>query len=256
MTRSVFDWGGNIAAFVLVIAFNGLASSLPLGGQTTGEVSAKYPSLFVPASYVFSIWGLIYLGLTAFVIYQALPAQRSSRTLAGITPLFVTNCIANALWLVAWHYDQLVLSALLMIAILITLVLIYRRLDIGHASAPGAERWLVHLPFSIYTGWITVATIANLSAVQYAFGWDDVGIDAVTWTIIKLAVAATIAAQVLFQRRDIAYVLVICWASAGIAVKQAETPAVVGAATTTAAVGIMLILSAFLSRLRQTAARG
>jgi len=256
MTRSVLDRGGNIVAFVLVIAFNGLANALPLGGQTTGEVSAKYPSLFVPASYVFSIWGLIYLGLTAFVIYQALPAQRSSRTLASITPLFVTNCVANALWLVAWHYDQLVLSALLMIAILITLVLIYRRLDIGRASISSAERWLVHLPFSIYTGWITVATIANLSAVQYANGWDDVGVDAVTWTLFKLAVAVTIAARMLFLRRDIAYVLVICWASAGIAVKQVGAPAVVGAATTAAAVGIMLILSDFLSRPRQPAVRG
>ncbi|MBT8442976.1 MAG: tryptophan-rich sensory protein [Gammaproteobacteria bacterium] len=248
MTRSIADRGGNIAAFILVILFNVLANSLPLGGQTTGQVSAKYPSLFVPATYVFSIWGLIYLGLTAFVIYQALPAQRSNQRLASITPLFIANCIANALWLVAWHYDQLVLSALLMIAILITLVLIYRRLDIGRAQVSSAERWLVHMPFSIYTGWITVATIANLSAVQYASGWDDVGVDSVTWTIFKIAVAATIAARILFQRRDFAYVLVICWASAGIAVKQVTAPAVVGAATTAAAVGIMLILSVFLSR--------
>jgi len=248
MTRSIADWGGNIAAFILVIVFNVLASSLPLGGQTTGQVSAKYPSLFVPAGYVFSIWGLIYLGLTAFVIYQALPAQRSSRKLASITPLFVTNCIANALWLVAWHYEQLVLSALLMIAILITLVLIYRRLDIGRVRVSSAERWCVYLPFSIYTGWITVATIANLSALQYASGWDDFGVDAVTWTILKIAVAATIAARMLFLRRDFAYVLVICWASAGIAVKQVTAPAVVGAATAAAAVGVMLILSAFLSR--------
>ena len=248
--RSIADWGGVIVAFAFVIVVNGLANSLPLGGQTTGQVSAKYPSLFVPASYVFSIWGLIYTGLIAYVVYQALPAQRQNQRLADIAPLFVVNCVANAIWLVAWHYDQLVASFLLMLAILASLVAIYRRLGIGRAEAPIAERWLVRLPFSIYTGWITVATIANFSAVQYARGWDDLGVDAVTWTTFKIALAGTIAATILFRRRDIAYVLVIVWASAGIAVKQVTAPAVVGAATAAAALGILLIFAEVLSRSR------
>jgi hypothetical protein len=248
MRRSIIDWGGNIVALALVLGFNGLANSLPLGGQTTGQVSAKYPALFVPAGYVFSIWGLIYTGLIAFTIFQALPSQRQNQRLASITPLFIANCVANSVWLVAWHYDQLLLSLILMIAILISLVLIYRRLDIGVAAVPPAERWLVQVPFSIYTGWITVATIANLSAVQYATGWDDAGVDAVTWTIFKIAIAGAIAATILFRRRDVAYVLVIVWASAGIAVKQVTAPAVIGAATAAAALGVLLILAEFLSR--------
>lgn len=248
MTRKLIERGGNVLAFALVIVFNGLANSLPLGGQTTGEVSAKYPSLFVPAGYVFSIWGLIYTGLLAFVIYQALPSQRQNRRLARIAPWFVANCVANALWLLAWHYDQLLLSLLLMLAILVTLVAIYRSLAHGRLFASTVERVAVDLPFSIYTGWITVATIANLSAVQYAGGWDNVGVDAVTWTVFKLACAGAIAATVLFRRRDVAYVLVVAWAGAGIAVKQATTPAVAGAATVVAMLCVLLILAEFASR--------
>ena len=250
MNRSIADWGGNIIAFVLVIVVNAMANGVPLGGQTTGEISAKYPSLFTPAGYVFGIWGLIYLGLTAFVIWQALPAQRSNERLAAIRIPFVASCAFNAIWIFMWHYDLLVLSLVLMLGILASLVTIYRKLNIPLSDASSAERWFVHLPFSIYTGWITVATIANTSALQIDRGWDDFGFDAVTWTIIKIAVAGTIAATVLFRRRDVAFVLVAVWASAGIAVKQAATPSVAGAATVIALLGVGLVASEFLSRAR------
>ncbi len=250
MNRSILDWGGNILAFVLVIAVNALANALPLGGQTTGQVSASYSSLFTPAGYVFSIWGLIYAGLTAFIIYQALPAQRSNPRLAGMQVAFVANCVANAVWLFLWHYDLIVASLAAMAVILATLVWIYRTLDIGRADVTLSERWLVHLPFSLYTAWITVATIANLSAVQVAQGWTAIGFDAMTWTVIKIALAGAIAATVLFRRRDIAFVLVVVWAGAGIAVKQAATPMVAGAATTVAVLGALLVAAEFVTRRR------
>jgi hypothetical protein len=250
MIRSISERGGNILAFAVVIVVNTMANAVPLGGQTTGEVSAKYPSLFTPAGYVFSIWGLIYLGLAVFVVWQALPAQRSNQNLAAIRIPFLINCACNAVWIFLWHYDLLLLSMLFMLVILGSLIHVYRTLNIGLSDATVKEQWIVHLPFSIYTGWITVATIANLSALQINAGWDNVGLDAPTWTIIKLALAGSIAATVLFRRRDIAFVLVAIWASAGIAVEHAAIPVVSGAGTVIALLGVFLIAAELFSRFR------
>jgi len=248
MNRSIADWGGNILAFIAVIVVNAMANGVPLGGQTTGEISAKYPSLFTPAGYVFSIWGLIYLGLAAFVIWQALPAQRNNASLAAIRIPFIASCACNVFWIFAWHYDLPVLSLLFMLGILISLVQIYRTLNIALSDAPLTQRLIAHLPFSIYTAWITVATIANLSAVQIDQGWDDFGFSAPTWTVIKIALAGSIAATVLFRRRDLAFVLVAVWASVGIAVKHEAIPQVAGAATVIALLGGMLVVAEYLSR--------
>lgn len=248
MQRSASDWAGNIAAFVLVIAMNGLANGLPVGGQTTGEVSAKYPSLFTPASFTFSIWGLIYLGLTAFVIYQALPAQRDNQLLASISLPFKLNCLANALWIFAWHYDQLLLSIVLMLAILVTLIWIYR--ELGAHPVKGVEKIVVAFPFSVYVGWITVATIANISAAQSGWGWNDAGLSAVDWTLLKLAVAGAIGATVFARRADIAYLGVIAWAAFGIVGKQGDTLQVAGAATTLSALAVLLMALAGADKLR------
>lgn len=248
MNRSIADWGGNILAFVIVIVANVLANAVPLGGQTTGEISAKYPSLFTPAGYVFSIWGIIYLGLAIFVVWQALPKQRANQNLAAISIPFIVSCACNALWIFAWHYDLLVLSLVFMLGILVSLIQIYRQLDHALSGVTAAEKWIVRLPFSIYTAWITVATIANFSAFQIDRGWDNSGFEAPTWTIIKIAVAGSIAATVLFRRRDIAFVLVAVWASAGIAVKQAAVPSVAGAATVISLLGILLVAAEFVSR--------
>ncbi len=246
--RPVSDWGGNIAAFVFVIAINGLANALPIGGQTTGELSAKYASLFTPAGFTFAIWGLIYLSLAAFVVFQSLPAQRDSAALARIGLPFKLNCIANALWIFAWHYDQLLLSLLLMVAILATLVVIYRTLGEELEAASATQRLLLSFPFSLYTGWITVALIANLSAAQSGWGWNDAGLTAIQWTWVKLAVAGVIGATVVAQRRDPVYVLVIAWAAFGIFNKQAATPEVAGAAATLSMLALLLALVATVQR--------
>ena len=249
MTRSISDWVGNIAVFIVVIVANGLANGLPLGGQTTGEISAKYPSLFTPAGFTFSIWGLIYLGLVAFVIYQALPAQRDNKTIARISQLFAASCVANASWIFFWHYDQLGLSLIMMVAMLLALIGIYRYLAADEDASLG-QRLFVHLPFSVYTAWITVASIANISAVQTSMGLDDWGMPAMDWTLLKLAVAGAIGATVVLRKGDVAYILVVAWAAFGIMSKQADTPLVAGGAATVALVGVLLAAIEIIRKLR------
>lgn len=241
--RSIADRGGIIAAFVLVMVVNAAANGIPLGGQTTGEVSARYPTLFTPAGFTFGIWGVIYLLLAAFVIWQALPAQRDNARIAAISNLFIANGVANAAWIFVWHYDLLWLSLLLMFAILATLVQIYRTLEASAAGAGLTEKLLLKLPFSVYTGWVTVAAIANLSCVQLAMGWDNFGLLALDWTLLKLAVAGAIGAAMLLRKGDVAYVLVIAWAAYGVASKQTDVPEIVGAATVLSLVGLLLVLA-------------
>lgn len=249
--RKTSDWAGNIIALVLALIVNAMATSLPLGGQTPPEISAKYPSLFTPAGFTFAIWGVIYLLLLVFTIYQALPGQRSNATLARIDVLFKANCVANAAWLVAWHYDYLLTSMLIMIFILATLTTIYRALDSQRAKASSIERWVLYLPFSVYTAWICVAAIANISIIQNAFGWDNIGTDTVTWTLAKLALAGAIGASMIVRKNDLGFILVIAWAAYGIAAKQVDVPAVWGAATSLCIAAILLALMEMSRRLYQ-----
>ena len=232
MQRSLSDWAGNMAAFSITILLNVLSNALPINGQSMPEISARYASLFTPAGFTFSIWGVIYLALLTFVIWQALPAQRINPKVAGISAWFKLNCLANALWIVVWHYDMLVLSMLLMLVILITLIRIYAVLIAEIETAPFTEHLVLYLPFSMYTGWIVVATIANASILQTAWGLDDAGMPAVDWTLVKLALAGAIGATMLLRFRDIPFALVVAWAAFGISVMQSGTPAVSGAATT------------------------
>lgn len=208
---------------------------------------------FVPAGYVFSIWGLIYLALTGFVVYQALPSQRENPRLRRVGYLFALNCVANVAWLVLWHYEVFTLTIVAMVALLLLLIGIYLRLGIGRSSVPAGERWLVRLPFSIYLGWVTVATIANATSLLDYLNWGGWGLSPETWTVIMLTAATGITAAVTFTRGDIAYGLVIVWALAGIAVKHADTPVVsITAWGMTAAVAVVTVAGAWFFRRRGT----
>ena len=188
--------------------------------------------MFTPAGFTFAIWSLIYLLLAVFVVYQALPAQRGNGQLARISPWFQLGCAANVIWIFTWHNEWIGVTLLLMVILLVSLVRIYRLLDIVDAAAPAASRWLVQLPFSVYLGWISVATIANVSAMQSALGWNELALEEVSWTLLKLAVAGALGAIMTLRRNDIAYGLVIGWAAFGIGAGQAAHPAVAGAAFT------------------------
>jgi benzodiazapine receptor len=226
MKKDIVRQAVNLLTTVATITINGLANALPINGQTTGEISDRFRVYFVPAGYVFSIWGLIYLALSAFAVYQALPAQRENPYLRRIGYLFALSCVANSAWIFLWHYEVFELTLVAMLGLLLSLIAIYLRLDIGRARVSTAEKWLVHVPFSIYLGWITVATIANVTAVLYYLNWDGWGIRPEVWAVIMLVIGAGIASAVSISRGDVAYVLVIVWAFVGIAVKHAATPIV------------------------------
>jgi hypothetical protein len=230
MQRGGSDWLGAIAAYAAVILVNVLSNVLPINGQSMVEISARYPSLFTPAGFTFSIWGVIYLLLLVYVVYQALPSQRQNPVLAGLNKLFVLTCAANVAWILVWHYDLLVLSLIVMFALLALLVRIYRYLGRELPARPLTERFIVGVPFSIYCAWITLATIANVSAIQTGYGWDDVMLGAIAWTLLKLALAGAVGVAVLWRREDLAFGVVVAWAAYGISVMQASTPAVAGAA--------------------------
>ena len=229
----------NVVATLAVIAVNVLADALPLNGLTTAEISDRFIVFFVPAGYVFSIWGLIYLALLGFTVYQALPAQRENPSLRRIGYLYALSCAANIAWLFLWHYEQFVWTLVAMVALLLLLIAIYLRVGIGRSRVPAAETWLVRVPFSLYLGWITVATIANITEVLYYLSWSGWGISPEIWAVIMLVAAAIIASAVSLTRGDIAYVLVIVWAFAGIAVKQSGTPVVAITAAVLAAVVLL-----------------
>ena len=231
----------NIIALVLVIVMNILSTALPFNGRTVQEISDDLPSYFTPAGYTFSIWGLIYTALLAFTIYQALPAQRERPFLSQIGWWFAASRVANSMWLLAWHYEAYLLSLILMAAILVTLILIYVRLGIGRAqpSLPTAEKLLIHAPFSLYLGWITVAAVANTASVLNYWGWDGFGLEQPLWSAVMMSVAVIVAGGVLFSRRNLAYAGVLIWALFGI---RAAFPAVPVVANT-AVIAATLILA-------------
>jgi len=234
---------GNIAALVVTLVINGLAGTTLLNNRTTADVSAAYPTLITPAGYVFSIWGVIYILLVAFVIYQALPSQKNKPYQKQIGALFILSNILNSVWLFLWQYDYITVSVVVMFALLATLIAIYVRLGIGKAKTPFRETLLVHVPFSVYLGWITIASIANVAAALVSVNWDGFGISPETWAILVLAVALIIALAMIFTRKDIAYTLVIVWALAGIATNQSAYANIV----LTAEVAIVIIVVALVA---------
>ncbi len=226
----------NLFATLAVIIVNALANGLPINNQTTAQVSDRYPTLFTPAGYVFAIWGVIYLALLAFSIYQILPSQQDSAYLDSVGILFMLSCVANVAWILLWHYDLIYLTLIAMLGLLLCLALTYWRLGIGKSRVPKAEKWLVHVPFSIYLSWISVATIANLAAALVRLNWSGCGISPQVWTALAVIVAGAIGAVIALTRKDIAYIAVAVWALLGIAFKSGQRPWVMTVASIVALV--------------------
>lgn len=205
-----------VIAYVTMVAVNYIAVLLPLGGRDTGEISDNYPNLFAPAGYAFSIWGLIYTLLGIYVIYQFW--CKNEALIQRVNQIFIVNALFNASWLFAWHYDLIGISVLIMLGLLITLIKIA---DIFRTNALNSkEKWLVRLPFSIYFGWITVATIANITIFLVSIGWNGFGLSESLWTVLVLLIGTLIGSWRMLKDRFFPYGLVLLWAYGAILSKH------------------------------------
>jgi hypothetical protein len=256
--------------YVAMIAVNVLANALPINGRTTGAISDAYQNLFAPAGLTFAIWGVIYLLLGAHMLYQlglfhspddkGGPGEsRRVALLERVGVLFSLSSLANVAWILSWHFDLILLSTLLLATMLVLLILITR--TILAADLSPRDRAFVRLPFSVYFGWLTVATIANITVWLVSIGWDGFGISESTWAVVIIAVGAVIGTAVILRDRDIAYGLVLVWAYVGIWIKHTSNtgfnggyPAVI--ATALVGVAAFVVASAVAIRRRRSHPRG
>lgn len=201
-----------LASFGFVLVMNAVATALPLGGLSVGEVSDKYDTLFAPIDFTFGIWGLIYLGLTVYTFTQL---TTDNPVIQAITPWFIAANLLNGTWIIAWRLELLGLSALILALLLFCLykinkVTTAKRYDL-------ASTITTRIPFAIYFGWVTVATIANISSFLVQLGFKDGYIlDAETWTLVILVVATLIGTATALVNSSPSYSLVLVWAFFGI----------------------------------------
>ncbi len=220
------------AAIVASVVFNTLFNRFPPGGQNVGEIANTVLAgvLITPANYAFAIWGLIYLGLFAYGIYQFHPERRQTPQIQRANWLLIVACGAQTLWILLFTVRQFGWSIVAMVVLLASLIGIYLTLNIGRERVSRQRRWMAHIPFSLYLGWISVATVVNGASALYVSSWGGWGISSVTWTAIMIVVAALVAEVVIFERGDIAFTLVFVWAFVAIAQRQGDIPAIRGMA--------------------------
>ena len=200
------------ASFGFVLVMNVVASALPLSGLSVGGVSDKYTTLFAPIDFTFGIWGLIYLGLT---IYSFTQLFQDNEVITKITPWFIAANIFNGSWIIAWRLELLWLSSLILVGLFICL---YKINKVTTAKKTTFEQNIsIRLPFEIYFGWVTVATIANISSFLVQQGFQDgYLLSAESWTIAILVVATLIGTATALVNSSPAYSLVLVWAFFGI----------------------------------------
>lgn len=232
----------NLLLFAGMVVMNYLANALPLNGKTTGELSDAYPNLFVPAGVTFSIWGVIYIMLLIFCVVQYTTSNQA--VISRIGWLFGISCIFNAFWIVAWHYERLPMSLILMLGLLVSLIWI----NIFIKDMPFG---FFKVAFGIYLGWICIATIANVTALLVAYGWGNFGISDETWTIIMIIVGTLVVALAIWRLDNPFIGLAVVWAFIGIMIKrQADVRSIfITAAVAMVLVAVVLVIAFFRKRL-------
>lgn len=216
----------NGVALVSTIIINYLSNSGALTGNTMSTISDKYFNYFTPEGYAFSIWGLIYLGLVCMVFYtgRGLFNSKVDEPLQQkIGWWFLLSCVANSAWVCAWLSDEISLSMILMIILLISLAVIIYRTNNNLAPQSKKESLFVFIPFGLYFGWISVATIANAAAWLTSIGWGGFGLDPQLWTIVMVIIAGFVNLMVVNFRNLFVYGLVGVWALIAIAVSNTNT---------------------------------
>jgi hypothetical protein len=217
-----------IASFVVVILFNYLAATGYINGTDTGSISDRYATELTPAGYAFTIWSLIYLGMAAYVVFQALPSKLAHPFASAARIPFVFSCAANSAWLIAWHYDMIPLSVALMFSLLAILALINVKVS---DAATTVDVLAIKAPFNLYFGWVTVAAVVNVTISLVAAGADSHAAWASAAGSLLILFAAVIGVFLRFRLKAFLYPIAIAWGTTAIAVKQSgNTPIVVSAA--------------------------
>ena len=253
-------------AIAATLVVNTLSNIFPPGGQNVGEIANTVLAgvLITPANYAFAIWGVIYLGLIAYALYQLHYQRRREEHIQRVNQLLIVACLAQVVWIFLFTLQQFSWSILAMLAILLPLTGIYLTLDIGGEgrglAADGRSpqrispqrRWMAHIPFSLYLGWIAVATIVNVASALYAANWGGWGLSPVVWTVIMIVVAALVAQVVILKRGDVTFTLVFVWAFVAIALRHSDIPAIqrTGLAAAVVLLGWLAIARLWLPRLR------
>lgn len=247
----------NILGFLLMILLNFLANFLPLNGLNTGELSDKYPNLFVPAGLTFSIWGVIYLLLLVFTIYQAstLFSNKASRVNTIVSQVgiwYFVSSVANALWIVVWHYEFLPVSVVVMLFILLSLLLTNFGIVNINDVMTRKEKFLTKAPFGVYFGWICVATIANVTAWLTGVHWTGSGLEQDSWAVIMIVVGTLIVLFAALRLRNGYLALAVVWAFAGIIIKrQNSEPVYQSVAFIAGAAAVVLFIIALVLIIKQ-----
>ena len=229
----------NVVATFLTIVINSLSNTSIIGTNSVGEISDAYPTFFTPAGYVFAIWGIIYALLLVFSIYQVLPKQQNAPFIEKISIFYILCSVANIIWIVLWVNNYILFSTILMFLLLASLIVIYRRVDSIGTQMSLRENLAVLLPFSIYLGWITVASIANVAVTLVSLNWNGWGLSEISWTILMIGVAIAVTLIMILRKRDIGFSLVLIWALLGILVKQSDVQNIV--LTTGSGIGLIAI---------------
>lgn len=245
----------NLFGLAVALLVNYLAVSLPLFGESTAQLSDHYPNLFVPAGLTFSIWGVIYTWLLVFAGFQA-AALFSPNMMQRIEPviqkagwLFLSTCMYNALWLITWHLKLTGVSVAVMVFLLTKLVQLNQAAGAGRTASGSLEKWVVHAPFGIYQGWITVALIANATAFLVAIRWAGFGIAENVWTMVMMGAGALIACLTVWRQNNIFHGFAVAWALLGIYLKRSEAADAPEIATTAVVcMGVVLALSLWRTR--------
>lgn len=216
----------NTLLFGVMITVNTLANALPINGKTTRELSNQYPNFFVPTGITFAIWGIIYLLMTVLISYQMITAfSKTKRSLLNSLheKLIGLTCVLNVAWILVWHYELVALSVMVMLLFLSTLIYLFVQLKAIQTTS-FIHYLCIKLPISVYLGWISIATIANITALLVHINWNGYGILESTWTVIMLTIALLINLFMIFKQKAIPFALVFIWALMGIIVKrQADT---------------------------------
>ncbi len=223
MNRIFTKWSV-VVFYFSVLTVNFLANTLPINNMSTGDISDLYPNLFTPTGLTFSIWGVIYLLLFGYVLYQfgifqKIREEKREKLFQKINPYFVISSIANVFWIFAWHYTLTGLSVVIMLLLLFSLIKIADILREEKLSEK-KDKLFILFPFSVYFGWITVATIANITAFLVSIGWDGFGISEELWMVIILLVGAFIGIVRMIKDKNIPYGAVFIWAYFGIWIKH------------------------------------